>query len=63
MATETNTKWGILYCPRDGFMKNPHKRWERIENTAQSWCGVRFRSERACTQRRTPCYDDDKQWL
>lgn len=49
MATETNTKWGILYCPRDGFMKNPHKRWERIEKILRSR-GVEFdfvQSERA----------------
>lgn len=41
MATETNTKWGILYCPRDGFMKNPHKRWERIEKILRNR-GVEF---------------------
>ena len=49
MATETNTKWGILYCPRDGFMKNPHKRWERIEKILRNR-GVEFdfvQSERA----------------
>ena len=49
MATETNTKWGILYCPRDGFMKNPHKRWERIETILRNR-GVEFdfvQSERA----------------
>ena len=49
MATETNTKWGILYCPRDGFMKNQHKRWERIEKILRNR-GVEFdfvQSERA----------------
>lgn len=49
MTTETNTKWGILYCPRDGFMKNPHKRWERIEKILRNR-GVEFdfvHSERA----------------
>lgn len=26
-----NTRWGILYCPKNGFT-NPKKRWEKIEN-------------------------------
>lgn len=26
-----NTRWGILYCPKQGFT-SPKKRWEKIEN-------------------------------
>lgn len=29
-----NTRWGILYCPKNGFT-NPKKRWEKIENCLQ----------------------------
>lgn len=49
MASETNGKWGILYCPRYGFMKNPHRRWERIERALRNR-GIDFdfvQSERA----------------
>lgn len=36
MVNDTNNRWGILYCPRYGFMRNPHKRWERIEKALRS---------------------------
>lgn len=36
MTSETNKRWGILYCPREGFLKNPRKRWERIEKVLRS---------------------------
>lgn len=25
------TRWGILYCPRNSFLSNPSRRWEKIE--------------------------------
>lgn len=31
MTSEKANRWGILYCPREGLMKNPYKKWERIE--------------------------------
>ena len=30
MAVES-TRWGILYCPKTGFLFNPRKRWEKIQ--------------------------------
>ena len=29
--SEVNGKWGILYCPKSGFLSSPQKRWEKIE--------------------------------
>ena len=29
-------KWGILYCPKDGFLSNPQKRWERVERSLKA---------------------------
>ena len=29
--SEENGKWGILYCPKSGFLSSPQKRWEKIE--------------------------------
>ncbi|MBR3123540.1 MAG: lipid kinase [Prevotella sp.] len=31
MMSEVNGKWGILYCPKSGFLSSPQKRWEKIE--------------------------------
>ena len=31
MNSEFNKKWGILYCPKSGFLNSPEKRWEKIE--------------------------------
>lgn len=30
MAVESS-RWGILYCPKTGFLFNPRKRWEKIQ--------------------------------
>ena len=29
--SEVNGKWGILYCPKSGFLSSPQERWEKIE--------------------------------
>ena len=29
--SEVNGKWGILDCPKSGFLSSPQKRWEKIE--------------------------------
>lgn len=41
MVSETNKRWGILYCPRDGFFKTHGKRWERIEKVLRDR-GIEF---------------------
>lgn len=32
MAVES-TRWGIIYCPKGGFLSNPAKKWQRIEKS------------------------------
>lgn len=31
MNNNKSEKWGILYCPKNGLISNPKRRWERIE--------------------------------
>lgn len=36
MAIES-TRWGILYCPKGGFLANPKKRWLKIERSLKKY--------------------------
>ncbi|MCR5077445.1 MAG: lipid kinase [Prevotella sp.] len=31
-----DNRWGILYCPKSGFLSNPAKRWEQLEDSLKA---------------------------